>query len=383
MTRNGWAIIVLLTSGLPVVAGGTVKFALASGASCNLCHVSPLGGGMRNSYGFEEVILGDLTREGARQSIAKGFTTGIGKFLRWGIDARLQGFRYGTSSARPEALSGIFPMQATAYVHVSTGEALDFYIAHFLLQRETEYWVRLARESEAAYVRVGRFRPAYGIRLDDHTSYIRGGNTGGLIVRELDAFRQGLPFGPRFHGGGTVEGGLYLGAVYLAAHAGSPSLLSSPVGFAKLATAKDAQLGLRLEVMQFLGRVTLMAGGSYLREREPILRGVFGGLNWRGLTLLGEVDWVDGWEAGGATSQAVYGELDLQVRQGWRLFVKVDDFDANTAAGQENDTLRRWTLGGEFFVRPLVELKPQIRYNEAAPLEDAGLNLLLQLHVFI
>ncbi|MEE9162034.1 MAG: hypothetical protein V3U35_03595, partial [Candidatus Neomarinimicrobiota bacterium] len=142
-------------------------------------------------------------------------------------------------------------------------------------------------------------------------------------------------------------------------------------------------VGLRLEVMQFLGGVTLMAGGSYLREREPILRGVFGGLNWQDITLLGEVDWVDNWEAGGATSRAAYWELDIQVRQGWRLFVKVDDFDANTAGGQADDTLRRWTVGGEFFVRPLVELKPQIRYNEAAPLEDAGVNLLLQLHVFI
>ncbi len=289
MTRSGWIIIVLLLSTLPVVAGGTVKFALASGASCNLCHVSPLGGGMRNSYGFEEVILGDLTREGARQSIAKGFTTRIGKFLRWGVDARLQGFRYGTTSARPKALSAIFPMQATTYGHISTGGKLDFYIAHFLLQSATEYWVRLARESETAYVRAGRFRPAYGIRLDDHTSYIRGGNTGGLIVPELIAFRQGLPFRPRSHGGGTVEGGVYLGSAYLTAHVGSPSLVSESVGSAALVTAREAQLGLRLEVTKFLGGVTLMAGGSYLRELEPILRGVFGGLNWRGRSGTGAV----------------------------------------------------------------------------------------------
>lgn len=362
---------------VPLPVEGTVKLALAAGASCNLCHVTPLGGGMRNAYGFEEVILGDLPRVGKRKSLSRGFTTKLNDFLRWGADVRLMALRYDTTATRKEAETILFPMQATAYVHVTASESLDFYVAHYLLQAQTEFWVRFSRRSGRAYVRTGRFLPSYGIRLDDHTSYIRGGNVRGLLVPELVSSRQGFPFGPTFHGMGIIEGGIYLGAAFLTGHVASPSIFP-PIN----TTAKDAQAGLRLEVMKFLGGVTAMAGGSYLRERKLILRGMFTGLNWRGVTLLGEMDWAYDWEGPDVISRAAYGELDVLLRPGWRVFLKFDEFDADLDA-HGAETLTRWTVGGELFPMPLIELKPQVRYSTHPRSGSISIDYLLQLHVFM
>ena len=373
-----WSLVALCF--VPLPAEGTVKLALAAGASCNLCHVTPLGGGMRNAYGFEEVILGDLTRVGKRRSLSRGFTTKLNEFMRWGADVRLMALRYDTTAVRKETEIVLFPMQAAAYVHVTAGESLDLYVARYLLQFQpnTEFWVRFSRRSGRAYIRTGRFLPAYGIRLDDHTSYIRGGNVRGLLVPGLIARTQGFPFGPLFHGNGTIEGGLYLGSAFLTAHIGSPSVEPK-----FNATAKDAQAGLRLEVMKFLGSVTVMAGGSYLRERKPIFQGLFAGLNWRGLTFLGEVDWAFNWEGRGVTSRAAYGELDVLLRPGWRAFVKFDQYDADVDPAQPAETLTRWTIGGEIFPMSLIELKPQVRYSTDSVSRSVSTDFLLQLHVFM
>ena len=47
-----------------------------------------------------------------------------------------------------------------------------------------------------------------------------------------------------------------------------------------------------MEVARLLRSLTFMAGGSYLRERDPIFRALFGGLNWGRVTLLADADWV-------------------------------------------------------------------------------------------
>ena len=376
--RIRMTIVCLALTSLPAIAHGTVKFALAYGASCNLCHVTPLGGSMRNAYGLEEVILGDLPRAGRRASRARGLNARSNSFLRWGVDVRTQAFWYDTTSVRTEPLSGIFPMQATAYMNAFAGEALDFYLAHFLLQAETEFWVRLTNKTGMAYARMGRFRPAYGLNLDDHTSYIRGGNPSRLLVPGIPFRQQSFPFGPFYHGDGTVEAGLYFGDIFLTAHVANPSMIPkfSP-------TARDAQLGLRMEVIRSLGGLTIMAGGSYLRERKPIFRGLFTGLNWGRVTLLSEVDWVDNWAGPGITSAVAYAELDVLIRQGWRLFLKWDVHEGSTGPPQtEKDKLSRITLGGEFFPMPFLELKPQIRFDSDTYTGGETVNLLLQLHFF-
>ena len=86
--------------------GATVKLALAAGASCNLCHVTPSGGGLRNSYGLEEIILGELPRPKTVQTAAEGFSTNLNPNLRWGLNGRIKAFNYIRHDTRTTASRG-------------------------------------------------------------------------------------------------------------------------------------------------------------------------------------------------------------------------------------------------------------------------------------
>lgn len=377
MTRSRGFLLVLWLFASPLSA--TVKLALAAGASCNLCHVTPSGGGLRNSYGLEEIILGDLPRPRAVQSAATGFSTNLNPNLRWGLDGRIQAFNYLRPDTLTPSSSGIFPMQLTAYVNVILGPALDIYAAHYLLQTTIEWWGRFTAREGSRYVRVGRFLPAYGLRLDDHTSFIRGGNTGGITQGGLN--KEGLPFGPRIHGGGAIEGGGYLGDLHLSASLSNPFLPGSkPAG----PFFEGMTLALRGELTQFLSgpNLNIVAGASYLKDGDLRLGGLFGGVTRNSLTMLAEVDLITDWAGARITSLASYLEVDLLVVQGLHAFLKYDRYNDDMAL-QEN-SLTRFTLGGEWFPLPFVELKPQLRVNTTTvPGKSFTIDILLQLHIFI
>jgi hypothetical protein len=332
---------------------------------------------MRNSYGFEEITLSVLPRPGRASSISGQFSTSLNDHVRWGLDTRIQIFRLDSTSSRQEILTGIFPMQAAIYLNVQATSRLDFFLAQYILQREAEFWVRLRATNPRAYLRAGRFQPAYGLRLDDHTSFVRGGHTGRVSIAGLSSEQQGFPFGPYFHGEGAVEGGLYLGDIYVTAHASNPSVL-----FKYLSTIQDLQWGLRAEIIRFMLGSTWMMGGSYLRERKVIFRTFFCGIQWNRFTLLAEVDLADNWVDPGVQSFAAYGEIDVRISQGWHAFIKMDTYDADTDPHLNRDDLLRMTLGGELFPAPFMELKPQLRYCTNSYNDDRTLDLLLQLHVY-
>lgn len=360
-------------------AGATVKLALAAGASCNLCHVTPSGGGLRNSYGLEEIILGELPRPKAVQTAAVGFSTNLNPNLRWGLDGRIQAFNYIRPDTPTPSSSGIFPMQLTAYVNVMLGPTLNLYVAHYLLQTNIEWWGRFTAMEGSRYVRVGRFLPAYGLRLDDHTSFIRGGNTGGITQGVLN--KEGLPFGPLTHGDGAIEGGSYLGDLHLSASLSNPFLQGSKVAGPFF---EGMTLALRGELNKFLSgpNLNLVAGASYLREGDLRLGGLFGGITRKSITVLAEVDIISEWTGAGITSLATYLEVDLLVVQGLHAFLKYDFYDEDMTL-QEN-SLTRLTLGGEWFPIPFVELKPQLRYNTTTVKgKSSTIDILLQLHIFI
>ncbi len=294
-------------------AGATVKLAMAAGASCNLCHVTPSGGGLRNSYGLEEIILGELPRPKAVQTAPKGFSTDLNPNLRWGLDGRIQAFNYIRPDTLTPSSSGMFPMQLTTYAHVTLGPALDLYAAHYLLQTTTEWWGRFTAKEGLRYVRVGRFLPAYGLRLDDHTSFIRGGNTGGITQGGLG--KEGFPFGPFTHGGGAIEGGSYLGDLHLSASLSNPFLPGSKTADPLF---KGMTLALRGELTKFLSgpNLNVVAGAAYLKDGDLRLGGLFGGATRNSLTVLAEVDLITEWAGAGITSLATYLEVDLRVDRG-------------------------------------------------------------------
>ncbi len=76
------SILFLLIS----ILGALPRFALQEGISCNLCHVNPSGGGLRNDYGISVASHEIARSEGGK--LTSGYTGMINQYLRVGGDVR-------------------------------------------------------------------------------------------------------------------------------------------------------------------------------------------------------------------------------------------------------------------------------------------------------
>jgi hypothetical protein len=187
------AVLVLIA--VTAVAEAYPQFQLSKSAACGDCHLSPAGGGLLNDYGRDE----------AGSTISRG---GDGRFLHnawdppdWfaiGGDFRFAfaGKRLSATDAdrRGEGASAqthrsdllIFPMQADVNLRLMKGSfALAFTAGIRGVPRDEDdeqpvFVEQLgSREHYIAYsfgeqqLRLGRFLPVFGLRLHDHTAYVR------------------------------------------------------------------------------------------------------------------------------------------------------------------------------------------------------------------
>ena len=152
-------------------------------SSCNSCHISPSGGGLLNPYGrtMAAEVLGSYSWEGAG-----GLFYGLAplpKFLDIGGDVR---------TARLEVkgpgfhLQKSFLMQADleAAVHIknltfsamigSYGEEIPFEESTVIEPEARRYYAML-RPNRSMTIRAGKFFPAYGLMIADHSASIRKG----------------------------------------------------------------------------------------------------------------------------------------------------------------------------------------------------------------
>ncbi|MCB9565005.1 MAG: hypothetical protein H6708_31870 [Kofleriaceae bacterium] len=186
-------LTVVAAAGLLTIAAGDAaaypQFQLSTSAErCSQCHFSPGGGGLLNAYGRDEA--------GSTISWIDDGALGDGRLLHgawtppdWlalGGDYRgVVGYK---DPGPGDADTLLFPMQADLYVRPTFGpisitliggmrgvargaEAKDIGIADRLTSRE--HFVTYEPDSGAWYVRAGRFFPVYGLRSQDHTSYVR------------------------------------------------------------------------------------------------------------------------------------------------------------------------------------------------------------------
>ncbi|MGE0550544.1 MAG: hypothetical protein AB7O24_14175 [Kofleriaceae bacterium] len=173
----GFAVVALAVTALP--AHAYPEFQFATGATrCSECHFAPGGGGLINDYGRDE----------AGSTISSG---GDGRFLHGafempaalalGGDVRLAGLARRVRGGNEAA---VFPMQADLYARLAVGgvsvQATGGVLgairepAPFVDRLGSrEHFAMYQPESRAWYVRAGRFFPVFGLRLPDHTAYVR------------------------------------------------------------------------------------------------------------------------------------------------------------------------------------------------------------------
>ncbi|MFQ6675236.1 MAG: hypothetical protein ACE5LH_02705 [Fidelibacterota bacterium] len=346
------------------VADAIPRFAVKNGVSCSTCHVSPTGGGLRNDYGVTVVSMDELPLQKGMRFTDEDYTGMVGDHLRLGADFRLQVLSTaGRNAARKVAF---FPMQGAIYAHLRVSRVVEGYGKVDLVRRSPEFWTLLNVLPNGSYVVMGRKIPTYGLRLDDHTSFIRGGNLSLRHTRaDGEAFaKEGMPFSPRVPLPAIFEIGLKFSDFFATVSLSNPYVLGSETGFQVFQDLSQKNVTARLEYSTSLASLSGLVGGSVMREQNVTLAGIFGGVSLGRVAWLGEVDRARNWSGEGVASLASYSEVIVEPVQGLNLLLKFDLFDEDTDL--KANTLTRTTLGVEMFPLSFWEVKVQARFTDVS-----------------
>jgi hypothetical protein len=374
MKRNGIVLAVLFL--LPVIifvpknGKALYFFAAKEGTRCSTCHINPTGGMLRTQVGLDYAQNDHSFREADTARPLLSFF--MGENLQAGSDVRfLYDYRDSTdfdTFSKDRSQSTFLTMQGALYLSANLGEHLtlfynnDFGYGGFGQNREM--WGLFKKLPYNAYVKVGRFKVPYGIRLDDHTSFVK----------------DRLGFGTQSHQDG-VEIGLTPATFFthLSITNGEEDHIPTDFNTYKAVTATSGFIIRHFSI-----------GGSFYYNRTSFSRlekkraGAFGSISYGNLVLLGEVDY--GWEDSLAVLLqpktevlAAYAEAGYQPHPKVWLKSKFDFFDPQR--GAQDDDVQRITLEGDLYILKFSELRLLYRINQEKPEKDNNEALAL-LHIF-
>ncbi len=161
--------------------------------TCSTCHYAPAGGGLINGWGREEA--GDTLSRGGDGAVLHGLVE-MPEWLAIGGDLRaaalIKGVETSTGTVTESGKPHFFPMQADLHARVEYGKfSLSTSVGLRGKARKSappgsrqegkaisrlvsrEHYIAYATEDSKYTVRAGRFYAPFGLRLSDHTSYIR------------------------------------------------------------------------------------------------------------------------------------------------------------------------------------------------------------------
>ena len=338
----------------------TPRYALESGASCNLCHFNPNGGGLRNDYG---IIYGmdDLAVKVPQRF--ESYSGIIINHIQFGGDVRIQSVSR-TEGDIPTDLA-IFPMQANLQMAYRVNR-LSFQSEWGLLRKDLGF--QIGYNFKNYYVQSGMGKPSFGLKLSDHTVFTRGGNM--RLVQGVN--KEGMPFTPLLNHAPIIDVGRYFENSHIS------------IGWSQGYFSSDSKsINFRGENFGALGSLNRMVGFSFLQEKQNTngltMMNAFGGVSGDRFSWLGEITMADNLVEG--RSIASYSELIWRMKKGWNISGRIDFFDESMDYTQ--DAIRRTTFGLNYVPLPFTEIKFQIRSSQLSSKKaSSGLEFLFQLHIW-
>lgn len=362
MIRNIFFYALLACCLLVSNAFSLPRFAIRLGDKCSDCHYNPTGGIMRNEDGwnFGKNILSAITPRD--QDFAT--TPKIGNNISFGLDYRTQ-FLYSEQKSRTDFQQ----MSGSIYTNVGLAKNINLLGRYdFITQIWEAYGVAHILPNNG-YIKAGSFIPNYGIRIDDHTAYTRGGD----FFLLSSSGGQGLIYSPYYTEAG-VEAGLYISNwAFFTASAGSNLLYNNTL-------SKDPTYTTSLEFYPKLGKVGLLFGGSYASAKIPHAAdfyGGFAGFGYSRFSLLAEFDLGNNVISNGTKSSFGMAEAAYVVLLGLEAVVRYDWLDPNTSVS--SDELQHIVVGFEWFPYSFIEIRPQYRFIIENPSEKNN-SAVLQFH---
>lgn len=310
--------------------------------TCFGCHVSPVGGGMRNDAGFRVAkrILALKTKLVPEESLEE-LSPKLGKAVRFGAD-----FRSLTREAELEGVDdSIWTMQAAAYVSFEPYKFLNLVMMHDVKNNFGQYFALIKNLPMNSYIMAGRFEVPYGLKVDDHTSFIRE-KLGFGVDSADDGFLVGMQPGRPFLNLAYTNG------------ARNPSPGAGDKG-----KAYAGNLGYWHE------RFSL--GASYYRNQDAT-RDVeyFGGQAtasyWK-LSVLGQYDFLKRFQPGGGEieGRTAFAQLNFFPIQGLTFRAQYDFLDPSIDI--KEDALHRYSAGFKITPIPFIDLEASYRIYEEKP----------------
>jgi hypothetical protein len=344
------------------------KFSIRTGLTCQGCHINPTGGLMRNNggYAYGKNLLP------MKSSDAK-ISNKFGQNFYFGLDMRNQLLLQRTDST--ERLD-FHRMTTALYLGLDLSDKISGLFKYDVENLFYEGYVIASVLPNKSYIKAGTFLPNFGLRLDDHTAYTRGGDAGFLTPMNRG---RGLIFRPGYAETGIELGGYIKDFLLLTASVGQPL----QVPFIK----EPSYTGSVMFYPSLSKTVNLLFGGSYSSlkiiagqgSRPVSMYGGFLGIGIADLVLAGEYDFAEDYQLRGTTSNALMLKAAYTVLRGLDVVLRYDLFDPGS--DDINDESSRLIAGLEIFPFSFIEIRPEYRFQFENPevLNDA---FLIQLHLY-
>ena len=221
------------------------------------------------------------------------------------------------------------------------------------------------------WIKLGKTMPNHGLKLDDHTSFIRGGNSSNSYIYS-GSVDEGLIFdyASTYKDPVLVEVG---------------SKINKNISFTSsistgIVDEDEENITLSAIYKNKMNFGSILLGASIMQENEFSMVGIFGGFSKGNLTLSYEVDKVNNWIID-YESLASYLEMVYKPIQGVHMVAKYDYFDKNYDL--LDGSVGRYSFGFNFFPSSLIEIKFQLRDYKLYSIDfDTDREYLVQLHTW-
>jgi len=339
------------------------RFASRTAWKCQACHVNPSGGGMRQvggvRYGREDLPVPTWSEELGLED----FSTQLSDFVSVGADVRTLFFYMEDPTL---AQNAFFQMQGDVYMNFKLAKKVNIYLDKGLYTGFEIFGLVTVLPGNG-FVKVGKFTPNFGTKVDDHRTYIR-----------------------EFTGLSPETGNPYLTGAEVGF---SPGLVTFTGGIFNTSDARGAATG---NDKSFLGRaegifglteeVSVGIGGNILYKNQQggkaNFMGGFGSFSYQDFTLMGEVDLLKTDLSGVKTDAVIiYAEADYMLTSGVDLKVIYDFYDQDLDL--KTGSFSRYSFGLELFPVTGVEVRPLYRILKEEPTETSNNELHVLVHFYL
>ena len=359
------------------------RYSLEEATNCISCHVNPSGGGMRNDYGSNVYALDELPLKRWQSKGDEDWNGYISDHIQIGGDFRLQLFDDGFNTK-------IFPMQTDVYSNIEINNIANLYIKADLGLSKNEYFILFNNILNKGWLKIGKSIPTYGLKIDDHTSFTRGGNStsifdgiGNIGQNDADGYDEGLFFDQKYMSipviievNTKIFKNVNLNVGIANDFCTIPTLAGGDYNGIVNYTAT-------INYIKDFNNLNILTGISLMKESPIESISFYGGLSIEKLTILFELDQVNNYFDDDLETIASMLQINYKPIQGINLLAKYDHFDRdyNVADG----SLDRRTFGFSVYPLNILEFDFQIRnyYLENMNI-DINLNTeyLLQIHTW-